>query len=236
MAGRRWTVPHSWHAITSSRLPRSAAATAPCLAAVDVAMSQLLDPLLVRSLRDLAPRSAEGRRASPCPPPRGGNYPLPGAAASSVVRRSGRVLSGPPWSPLPRDRAPRPGSGCSSATSSATTRKRRRWPTRWAGLTRRGRSSPSRSGCWASRASEPGLEHLDPDRSAKLEPPWPDLILTVGRRPSMAALWVQDRSGGRARIVLVGRPKRWADRFALIVAPSQFRIPRATTWCSSPCR
>ena len=53
---------------------------------------------------------------------------------------------------------------------------------------------------------EPGLEHLDPDRSAKLEPPWPDLILTVGRRPSMAALWVQDRSGGRARIVLVGRP------------------------------
>jgi mitochondrial fission protein ELM1 len=72
---------------------------------------------------------------------------------------------------------------------------------------------------------EPGLEHLDPDRSAKLEPPWPDLILTVGRRPSMAALWVQDRSGGRARIVLVGRPKRWADRFALIVAPSQFRIP-----------
>jgi mitochondrial fission protein ELM1 len=71
----------------------------------------------------------------------------------------------------------------------------------------------------------PGLEHLDPDRSAKLEPPWPDLILTVGRRPSMAALWVQDQSGGRARIVLVGRPKRWADRFALIVAPSQFRIP-----------
>ncbi|HEX6011641.1 MAG TPA: ELM1/GtrOC1 family putative glycosyltransferase [Geminicoccaceae bacterium] len=72
----------------------------------------------------------------------------------------------------------------------------------------------------------PGLGHLDPARSAKLEPPWPDLILTVGRRPSMAALWVQDQSGGRARIVLVGRPKRWADRFALIVAPSQFRIPR----------
>jgi uncharacterized protein len=71
----------------------------------------------------------------------------------------------------------------------------------------------------------PGLEHLDASRSAKLEPPWPDLILTVGRRPSMAALWVQDRSGGRARIVLVGRPKRWADRFALIVAPGQFRIP-----------
>jgi uncharacterized protein len=56
-------------------------------------------------------------------------------------------------------------------------------------------------------------------------PPWPDLIVTIGRRPSMAALWVQDQSGGRSRIVLIGRPKRWPDRFALIVAPSQFKIP-----------
>jgi hypothetical protein len=71
----------------------------------------------------------------------------------------------------------------------------------------------------------PGLDHLDLDRSAKLEPPWPDLIVTIGRRPSMAALWVQDQSGGRTRIVLIGRPKRWAERFALIVAPSQFKIP-----------
>jgi mitochondrial fission protein ELM1 len=71
----------------------------------------------------------------------------------------------------------------------------------------------------------PGLEHLDLERSAPLEPPWPDLILTIGRRPSMAALWVQEQSGGRTRIVIVGRPKRWAERFALIVAPSQFRIP-----------
>ena len=71
----------------------------------------------------------------------------------------------------------------------------------------------------------PGLDHLDLARSDRLAPPWPDLILTIGRRPSMAALWVQDQSGGRTEIVLVGRPKRWAERFALIVAPSQFQIP-----------
>lgn len=71
----------------------------------------------------------------------------------------------------------------------------------------------------------PSLDHLDPARSAKLGPPWPDLILTIGRRPSMAALWVQEQSGGHSRIVLIGRPKRWAERFALIVAPSQFKIP-----------
>jgi uncharacterized protein len=72
---------------------------------------------------------------------------------------------------------------------------------------------------------EPGLVHLDLARSAPLTPPWPDLIVTVGRRPSMAALWVQDQSGGRARVVLLGRPKRWAERFALIIAPRQFKIP-----------
>ena len=71
----------------------------------------------------------------------------------------------------------------------------------------------------------PGIEHLDLARSDPLQPPWPDLIVTVGRRPSMAALWVQDQSGGRSRIVLIGRPKRWGERFALIVAPSQFKIP-----------
>ncbi len=71
----------------------------------------------------------------------------------------------------------------------------------------------------------PGLDHLDLARSAPLAAPWPDLIVTVGRRPSAAALWVQDQSGGRSRIVLLGRPKRWAERFALIVAPRQFTIP-----------
>ena len=69
------------------------------------------------------------------------------------------------------------------------------------------------------------LDHLDLARSAPLVAPWPDLIVTVGRRPSAAALWVQDQSGGRTRIVLLGRPKRWAERFALIVAPRQFKIP-----------
>ena len=40
------------------------------------------------------------------------------------------------------------------------------------------------------------LYHLDLQRSDKLEPPWPDLILTIGRRPAMAALWIQQQSGG----------------------------------------
>ena len=73
----------------------------------------------------------------------------------------------------------------------------------------------------------PTLDHLDPARSDPLEPPWPELVLTIGRRPSMAALWLAERSGGRTRLVIVGRPKRWPERFALIVAPAQYAVPEA---------
>jgi hypothetical protein len=69
------------------------------------------------------------------------------------------------------------------------------------------------------------LYHLDLHRSDKLEPPWPDLILTIGRRPAMAALWIQQQSGGHSQIVLLGRPKRWMQRFALIIVPSQYLLP-----------
>lgn len=72
----------------------------------------------------------------------------------------------------------------------------------------------------------PTLDHLDLARSDPLAPPWPDLILTVGRRPSAAALWVKERSPA-TRLVIVGRPKRWPDRFDLIVAPAQYRVDRA---------
>ena len=74
---------------------------------------------------------------------------------------------------------------------------------------------------------EASIDHLDSARSDPLEPPWPDLILTIGRRPSMAALWIQEQSRGKSRIVLFGPPKRWPERFSLIVAPAQYRLTGA---------
>lgn len=68
------------------------------------------------------------------------------------------------------------------------------------------------------------LYHLDLQRSDKLEPPWPDFILTIGRRPAMAALWIQQQSGGHSQVVLLGRPKRWMQRFKLIIVPSQYLL------------
>jgi mitochondrial fission protein ELM1 len=69
------------------------------------------------------------------------------------------------------------------------------------------------------------LHHLDASRSDALEPPWPDLILTIGRRPSMAALWVKEQSGGRTRVVLVGKPAGPLTRFDLVIAGAEAQLP-----------
>jgi hypothetical protein len=75
-----------------------------------------------------------------------------------------------------------------------------------------------------ARRFAPG--RLDPAGSACLEPPWPDLIITIGGWATPAALWIQERSGGRTKIVLIGRPKRGElDRFALVLVSSQYRVP-----------
>src|SRR4029079_12563983 len=43
------------------------------------------------------------------------------------------------------------------------------------------------------------LDHLDLSKSDALKPPWPRLVLVVGRRPSSAALWIKRQSGGASR-------------------------------------
>src|ERR1043166_8086130 len=48
------------------------------------------------------------------------------------------------------------------------------------------------------------LHHVDLSRSDPLEPPWPDLAITIGRRMSMVALWIQSQAEGRTRLVLIG--------------------------------
>ena len=45
----------------------------------------------------------------------------------------------------------------------------------------------------------PSLHHIDPERSDPLSPPWPDLIITVGRSPANVALWVKDHGIGISR-------------------------------------
>jgi uncharacterized protein len=70
----------------------------------------------------------------------------------------------------------------------------------------------------------PSLHHIDLAHSDPLEPPWPDLIITVGRRPSMASLWIAKQSGWRTKIVLVTKPSGWTSRFDLIVVGAETQM------------
>lgn len=66
------------------------------------------------------------------------------------------------------------------------------------------------------------LDHLDLSRSDPLVPPWPKLVITIGRRPTMAALWVRRQSARHTRIILLGRQPRFLHEFALVISSSQY--------------
>jgi mitochondrial fission protein ELM1 len=62
------------------------------------------------------------------------------------------------------------------------------------------------------------LHHIDRAASDPLEPPWPDLIMTIGRRAAMVALWIRQQTAGRTKIVLIGKPHGRLEPYDLIVA------------------
>ena len=71
----------------------------------------------------------------------------------------------------------------------------------------------------------PTLYHIDRERSDPLEPPWPDLILTSGRRPANVALWIREQSRGHTRIVLLGKPSTSPDDYDLVIYSAENQFP-----------
>lgn len=78
----------------------------------------------------------------------------------------------------------------------------------------------------AHLAPQPSLAGIDRGASSDLAPPWPDLVITAGRRNEPVAHWIRARSGDRTRLVHIGRP--WSDpgRWDLIVTTPQYFLPR----------
>lgn len=66
---------------------------------------------------------------------------------------------------------------------------------------------------------------LDPSNSSPLEAPWPDLLIGCGRRSVEIAREIRRRSGGKTRIVYLGRPRTPIDDFDLVVTSAQYQLP-----------
>jgi hypothetical protein len=61
--------------------------------------------------------------------------------------------------------------------------------------------------------------------SPALAPPWPDVLIVSGRRSAPVARWIRRQSGGRTRLVQLGRPGGPFSLFDLIVATPDDRLP-----------
>jgi hypothetical protein len=75
------------------------------------------------------------------------------------------------------------------------------------------------------RLCGPSLRKVDIGGSSPLAPPWPDLVVTIGRRSTPVALWIRHQSQGKARIVQVGQTRVGFEPFDLVVANPQYHLP-----------
>ncbi|MEE4360810.1 MAG: ELM1/GtrOC1 family putative glycosyltransferase [Pseudomonadales bacterium] len=58
-----------------------------------------------------------------------------------------------------------------------------------------------------------------------LRGPWPELVLTAGRRNEPVARWIRRASGDRTRLVHVGRPWSHPRHFDLLISTPQYFLP-----------
>ena len=75
--------------------------------------------------------------------------------------------------------------------------------------------------------SGPTLAGVVRAQSSDLGPPWPDIIITAGRRNEPAARWIQKQAAPEKHVRLVHCGRSWAKikRFDLIVTTPQYRLP-----------
>ena len=72
---------------------------------------------------------------------------------------------------------------------------------------------------------------VDLKRSDALQAPWPDLVIAIGRRLSLPALWIKQQSGGSTKVALFNAPKGQQDQFDLIVAPAYYQLAGTPRLC-----
>jgi mitochondrial fission protein ELM1 len=72
----------------------------------------------------------------------------------------------------------------------------------------------------------PSLAGIDRGASSALLPPWPDLVISAGRRNEPVARWIKKQSGGSSALVHMGRPWASLAEWDLVVTTPQYFLPR----------
>jgi mitochondrial fission protein ELM1 len=74
----------------------------------------------------------------------------------------------------------------------------------------------------AGRATLAGIDRA---RSSPLQAPWPELVIMAGRMNETPAKWIRKQSGGRSRIVVIGRNWTPPAELDCLITTRQFRLP-----------
>jgi uncharacterized protein len=75
---------------------------------------------------------------------------------------------------------------------------------------------------WALGATTATLRDVSREN---LEAPWPDMVIATGKRMAPVARWIKDQSGGRSKIVMLGRPRARLSAFDLVISTPQYDLP-----------
>jgi mitochondrial fission protein ELM1 len=75
---------------------------------------------------------------------------------------------------------------------------------------------------------------LDAASRATLAPPWPDVVIVAGWRGVAVARSVKARSGGRVRVLGIGRPRCHPSRLDLVVTTPQYGLPPGPSVLENP--
>ena len=70
-----------------------------------------------------------------------------------------------------------------------------------------------------------GVGHLTPSSRRWLQPPWPDVVIGIGRRTVPVARWIKEQNKGHTRIVRLGHPRAPNDLFDLVITTRQYPVP-----------
>lgn len=72
----------------------------------------------------------------------------------------------------------------------------------------------------------PSLVSVEHSARRHIAPPWPDLLIAIGRRSVPVARHVRKASGGRTKLVLIGHPRVDPRDFDLVITTRQYPVPR----------